>query len=87
MDDQPVSSLVDTDFPGEWGEASARSGLLECRVLRATNLAPNGVDYSTAAKRYVPEAKAKGKRLRRGDLILEAAGGGPGVPVGRVARF
>ena len=87
MGDQPVSSLVDTDFPGEWGEANARSGLLECRVLRSTNLTPNGIDYSTAAKRYVPDAKARGKRLRRGDLILEAAGGGPGVPVGRVARF
>ena len=87
MDELPVRALVDSEFPGEWGEASPRFGLLECRVLRATNLASSGLDYSTAAQRYVPEAKVNLKRLRRGDVILEAAGGGPGVPVGRVARF
>ena len=87
MDELPVRALVDSEFPGEWGEGSPRFGLLECRVLRATNLASSGLDYSTAAQRYVPEAKVNLKRLRRGDVILEAAGGGPGVPVGRVARF
>ena len=87
MDELPVRALVDSEFPGEWGEASPRFGLLECRVLRATNLALSGLDYSTAAQRYVPEAKVNLKQLRRGDVILEAAGGGPGVPVGRVARF
>ena len=87
MDKLPVRALVDSEFPGEWGEGSPRSGLLECRVLRATNLVSSGIDYSTAAQRYVPEAKVNMKRLRRGDVILEAAGGGPGVPVGRVAKF
>ena len=87
MGKQPVRALLDTEFAGEWGEGSAGSGLCECRVLRATNLTSNGIDYSTAAQRFVPEAKVEMKRLRRGDLILEAAGGGPGVPVGRVARF
>ena len=87
MGKQPVQALLDTEFAGEWGEESAGSGLRECRVLRATNLTSNGIDYSTAAQRFVPEAKVEMKRLRRGDLILEAAGGGPGVPVGRVARF
>ena len=72
---------------GEWGEGNAGYGLRECRVLRATNLVSNGIDYPTAAQRFVPEAKVRQKRLRRGDLILEAAGGGPSVPVGRVARF
>ena len=87
MGKQPVRALLDTEFAGEWGEGSAGSGLCECRVLRATNLTSNGIDYSTAARRFVPEAKVEMKRLRRGDLVLEAAGGGPGVPVGRVARF
>ena len=87
MGKQPVRALLDTEFAGEWGEGSAGSGLCECRVLRATNLTSNGIDYSTAARRFVPEAKVEMKRLRRGDLILEAAGGGPGVPVGRVAQF
>jgi len=87
MDKLPVQALVDSEFPGEWGEGSPGSGLLPCRVLRATNLVSSGIDYSTAARRYVPRAKVVAKRLRRGDIILEAAGGGPGVPVGRVARF
>ena len=87
MGEQPVQALLDTEFAGEWGEGSAGSGLCECRVLRATNLTSNGIDYSTAAQRFVSEAKVEMKRLRRGDLILEAAGGGPGVPVGRVAQF
>ncbi|MDE0120943.1 MAG: restriction endonuclease subunit S [bacterium] len=87
MDELPIRALVDSEFPGEWGEGSPRSGLVPCRVLRATNLGSSGIDYSTAARRYVPEAKVNVKRLRRGDVVLEAAGGGPGVPVGRVARF
>ncbi len=88
MNDQPVAFVVETQFPGEWGEGVARSGLVECKVLRATNLvSEGGIDYSTAALRYVARAKVKTKRLRRGDILLEAAGGGPGVPVGRIARF
>lgn len=87
MDKLPIQALVDSEFPGEWGEGGHGSGLLLCRVLRATNLVSSGIDYSTAAQRYVPRTKAVVKRLRRGDVILEAAGGGPGVPVGRVARF
>ena len=87
MRKRSVRDLLDTEFAGEWGAGSAGHGLRECRVLRATNLTSNGIDYPTAARRFVPEAKVRAKRLRRGDLILEAAGGGPSVPVGRVARF
>ncbi|WP_428116578.1 restriction endonuclease subunit S [Candidatus Poriferisodalis sp.] len=87
MGEQPVRDLLDTEFAGEWGEDSLGHGLRACRVLRATNLSFNGIEYSTAAQRFVPDAKVREKRLRTGDLILEAAGGGPGVPVGRVARF
>ena len=87
MGEQPIADLIEAEFAGEWGEDSASHGLYECRVLRATNLASNGIDYSTAAQRFVPLSKVNGKQLIRGDIILEAAGGGPGVPVGRVARF
>lgn len=83
----PVSSLLGDEFPGEWGEAAPRSSLVECAVLRSTNLSDRGIDYSGAATRFVPSAKAQRKRLRRGDILLEASGGGPGVPVGRVAVF
>ena len=87
MREQPVGDLLDTEFAGEWGQDSAGHRLRACRVLRATNLSSNGIEYPTAAQRFVPDAKVREKRLRTGDLILEAAGGGPGVPVGRVARF
>ena len=84
---RPVGDLIYTEFAGEWGEARQRNGLYECLILRATNLTTDGINYKTAARRFISKPKAMDKRLKRGDLILEAAGGGPGVPVGRVARF
>lgn len=87
MREQPVSSLIEDEFPGEWGDQDAGDGLSEAFVLRATNFIDGGLDYSIGARRFIPQAKVARKRLQRGDLILEAAGGGPGVPVGRVARF
>ena len=85
--DRSVRDLIYTEFAGEWGEADKRNGLCECMVLRATNFTANGINYKTAARRFISKPKAMDKRLKRGDLILEAAGGGPGIPVGRVARF
>lgn len=82
-----VNDLVSRHWPGEWGEESPAEGLSEVLVLRATNLSDYSVDYATAARRFVPHPKTVDKRLEDGDLLLEGAGGGPGVPVGRVARF
>ena len=85
--DRPVGDLLYKEFAGEWGENRERDGLCGCMVLRATNLTTNGINYATAARRFISKPKAIDKRLKKGDIILEAAGGGPGVPVGRVARF
>ena len=85
--DRFIGDLIHTEFAGEWGEDKRRNDLQECMVLRATNLTASGIDYETAARRYISKSKVMAKRLRQGDLVLEAAGGGPGVPVGRVARF
>ena len=84
---RPVRDLIYSEFAGEWGEAKERNGLYGCMVLRATNLIIDGIDYETVARRFISKPKVMDKKLRKGDLILEAAGGGPGVPVGRVARF
>ena len=82
-----VGDLVSHHWPGEWGEQAPSDGFQEVTVLRATNLNDYGVDYSTGARRFVTRSKIADKRLIDGDLIVEAAGGGPGVPVGRVRRF
>ena len=82
-----VGDLVSHHWPGEWGNSAPSDGLQEVIVLRSTNLDEYGVDYSTGVCRFVTGAKIADKRLRNGDLLVEAAGGGPGVPVGRVRRF
>lgn len=82
-----VGDLVSRHWPGEWGEGVPRSGSREVIVLRATNLDDYGVDYSTGARRFVAGLKVAEKRLMDGDLLIEAAGGGLGVPVGRVRQF
>ena len=87
MGEQPVATLIEDEFPGEWGGSVAGADLCEAFVLRATNFVDGGLDYSSGARRFVPRTKVARKRLRKGDLLLEAAGGGPGVPVGRVACF
>lgn len=87
MNEGRVAAFVDREFAGEWGAEASGSGLVECYVLRATNFTGSGLDYTTAARRFVPKKKAVAKALRPGDLVLESAGGGPGVPVGRVALF
>lgn len=82
-----VCDLVMRHWPGEWGEEGPSGGSQEVTILRATNLNDYGIDYSTGARRFVAGAKVVDKQLIDGDLLVEAAGGGPGVPVGRVRRF
>ena len=87
MSEQAVASLLAEEFAGEWGFDGPMQGLVQCEVLRATNMTGRGVDYRASARRFIPARKAEVKKLVQGDVMLEGAGGGPGVPVGRVARF
>jgi type I restriction enzyme S subunit len=74
-------------FPGEWG-SNPSPGKEVTSVLRSTNLDDEGhVNLSTGADRHIPQIKLATKELRPGDILLEASGGGPGKPVGRVALF
>ncbi|MFK0123104.1 restriction endonuclease subunit S [Streptomyces nigra] len=43
------------------------------------------MDYNRPALRVLEAREISRKRLNPGDLLLEASGGGPGTPVGRVA--
>lgn len=82
-----IRSHLSAEFPGEWGD-EPQSYFSNARILRSTNLDDDGhIDYDTAAHRDVLPAKLEAKQLRRGDILLEASGGGPGKPVGRVAMF
>src|SRR5579885_710764 len=82
-----IASMLSEEFSGEWGD-EPKNTVGNARVLRATNLDDNGhVDYRGGAEREIQPSKLNMKRLREGDILLEASGGGPGKPVGRVAIF
>lgn len=82
-----IASRLSSVFPGEWG-SDPTPGKEVASVLRSTNLDDFGhVDLSTGADRHIPQIKLATKELRPGDILLEASGGGPGKPVGRVALF
>ena len=82
-----LRELLASDFPGAWG-SDPGSKQANVSVLRSTNLDDEGhIDYSTGAKRYFASRDLERKRLSDGDILLEASGGGPGKPVGRVAIF
>lgn len=78
--------LID-EFPGAWGSDPGPSGS-NALILRSTNLDDDGhIDFSTAAQRLIAQPDLSQRRLHDGDILLEASGGGPGKPVGRVAHF
>jgi type I restriction enzyme, S subunit len=82
-----IGECLATEFPGEWG---VNPGPLPANalVLRSTNLDDEGhVDLAGGAARVIPTAKLTAKQLVSDDILLEASGGGPGKPVGRVAVF
>lgn len=89
-DDWKITALVELladRFSGAWG-SDPISGKQETTVLRSTDIDDEGhVDLATGAKRSLTQADLSAKRLRQGDILLEASGGGPGKPVGRVAWF
>ena len=82
-----ILSRLARQYSGEWGDDPG-GGIGNARVLRATNLDDDGgLDLGGAASRVVRPEKLIEKALRPGDILLEASGGGPGKPVGRVALF
>ena len=87
-DEKTLNHLLSQQFPGAWGEAPTWTSGPNAFVLRSTNLDDDGnLDLSTGAPRRLSSTEVSEKRLFDGDLLLEASGGGPGKPVGRVALF
>lgn len=81
-----LSKVLDEVFAGAWGDSPSDSMNPNVHVLRATNINNEGhIDYSKPAPRVFSAQEVTRKRLITGDLIVEASGGGPGTPVGRVA--
>jgi type I restriction enzyme S subunit len=82
----PISDVLESEFPGVWGTVPNGQGT--AKVLRSTNIDDDGhLDYEGGAERDIPTDKLRSKQLKSGDILLEASGGGPGKPVGRVAIF
>ncbi len=83
----PISECLIGHFAGAWGDDPATKGVT-AYVLRSTNLDDDGhVNYSTAAPRHINTSDCVKRLLGEGDILLEASGGGPGKPVGRVGYF
>lgn len=81
-----LEDVLESVFAGAWGESPTDVRRANVCVLRATNIDSEGrVDYSSPALRVLEAREISRKRLRPGDLLVEASGGGPGTPVGRVA--
>jgi type I restriction enzyme, S subunit len=82
-----IGSLLSKHFSGAWGSDPGR-GSSNATVLRSTDIDDEGhVDLTSGAQRQLSPRDLSAKRLRAGDILLEASGGGPGKPVGRPAWF
>lgn len=81
----PIRSLIEGCWSGEWGsDPQGDDG--NCVVFRATDIDSDGhLNLEGGASRHVLPSKLMAKLLRRGDILLEASGGAPDKPVGRVA--
>lgn len=83
----PLHQLVESCTPGEWGDDPV-NGSANCVVYRATDIDSEGkLNEAGGAARCIPLSKLLAKSLRPGDILLEASGGSPDQPVGRVALF
>ncbi|WP_415957079.1 restriction endonuclease subunit S [Streptomyces sp. 021-4] len=81
-----LADVLTDVFAGAWGDSPTDKRAANVQVLRATNIDSDGrIDYRSPAHRVFASQDISRKRLQVGDLLLEASGGGPGTPVGRVA--
>lgn len=82
-----IGSLLSEHFSGAWG-VDPSLALPNATVLRSTDIDDEGhVELSRGVRRHLSPRELSSRRLRPGDILLEASGGGPGKPVGRPAWF
>jgi restriction endonuclease S subunit len=82
----PVRELLSGFWPGEWG-SDALPSEPPAVVYRSTELDDDGHVDQSEVLRHIPAEKLESKRLLPGDILLEASGGTPGRPVGRVGLY
>lgn len=81
----PIRQLIEGCWPGEWG-TDPIADQVNCVVYRATDIDDEGhLNGNGGAERFIFPAKVTSKALRENDILLEASGGAPDRPVGRVA--
>ncbi len=79
-----IGDLVDSHWSGEWGTDPDGSSDV-ARVYRSTEIDDHGhLRKGHGVPRTIPRFR-DGKALRQGDILVEASGGAPNRPVGRVA--
>ena len=77
-----LAELLSEHYPGDWGQ---ERGVQTAKIIRSTNLTREGrLDLTDVAVRALSPLKASMLTPKRGDILLERSGGGPGQPVGRV---
>jgi type I restriction enzyme S subunit len=82
----PIQELLSGQWPGEWGfDPTAKDPGV--RVYRSTELDDDGHVHEGVVRRSIPAGKLAAKKLQVGDTLLEASGGTPGRPVGRVGYY
>lgn len=79
-----IRDLLETSYAGDWGTTPSPGN---ARILRATDIDSDGRINGQGALRQISPATIQAKRLQPGDIMLEASGGSPEKPVGRVAFF
>ena len=78
-----IREFIEHSIPGEWGiEGTQKNGV---PILRSTNFVDDGtIDYSDAVYRKVPVASLERRRINKGTILIEKAGGSTSRPAGRV---
>lgn len=82
-----IRDLIEGQWPGEWGSEPVYP-LGSARVYRSTELDDDGhLAEVGGVFRTIPAGKLAIKRLLPRDILLEASGGSPERPVGRVGLY
>lgn len=79
----PIRTLFRSSIPGDWGDpGTADDGVA---VLRSTNFRDDGsIDFGDIAYRQIAPGRLAKRRIGRGTLLFEKAGGSSTRPAGRV---
>lgn len=81
----PFSKLLVDSKDGEWGESEEAVGLREVTIIRGTDFSDLNNPDAEFPQRWVKAHIVERKRLQRGDIILETAGGTSTQSTGRSA--